>query len=366
MNTTKRYYYLLIIVCFIFQPHLLVAQEKVTSNDSAMADLLLVQEAAKARLSEKNPSSITRLISKGALADRSLQWFINEGLTEEALRFVNSMAPFWFMEGRLDAGRKMFDAVLKMPSDSSMSTLRAQAYYEAGLLAFRQRDPQTILYINASLDLARILADTPSIARALTGLSRQELRVGAYDSVRVHSMEAVRLLSLSGNKNATVPIHILAAVNRMTGKDVEANRIYEQTLKEYQSRGDQSGVAMELSNLGYVRLHQNKSKEAAALFRDALTHYKKLHDSTSLTFMLSAFAAIAAVSKQNIQSAKLYGASLNLSKNLGVTLDPDDQYEFDRYSLLVKKRLGIKEFEKQMEEGKNLNLETALKLSEIN
>jgi tetratricopeptide (TPR) repeat protein len=296
--------------------------------------------------------------------DYSLRWYIAAARVGDALRFATAMSPFWRTQGRIDVGRQLTAATLALPDSAAQHRARASAWYQAGLLAFRQRNQEASRSANEqSLRFATEVADTPAIARALVGLSRVELRAGAYDSVRVHAAKASALLTQSGDvAGAIAPSHMVAAVNRMTGRDNDAASLYEQTLALYRSRSDEAGVAGELMNLGYVRLHQGRRAEALSLFRDGLERFAALHDETSQKFALAAFAAVAADAGDAANAARLYGAALKLLST-AVTFDPDDQYELDRYSAKARKQLGDAAYARALAEGEALTLADALRLA---
>jgi len=204
-----------------------------------------------------------------------------------------------------------------------------------------------------------------AIAQALVGLSRVELRGGAYDSVRAHAGEASALLTQTGDTLGAIgPSHMVAAVNRMTGRDSDAASLYERTLARYRSLSDGAGVAGELMNLGYVRLHQGRRADARGLFRDAVGRFAVLHDEVSQEFMVAAFAAVAADAGDASRAAQLYGAARKLLAASGVTLDPDDQYELDRYSAKARKQLGDAAYARALAQGEALSLVDALRLAQ--
>lgn len=275
------------------------------------------------------------------------------------------MSPFWRTQGRIDAGRQLMAAVLALPDSTGQRRARARAWYQAGVLAFRQRDQEASRSANEhSLRIATEIADTAAIAQALVGLSRVELRAGAYDSVRAHAGEASALLTQTGDTLGAIgPSHMVAAVNRMTGRDSEAASLYERTLARYRSQSDEAGVAGELMNLGYVRLHQGRRADALSLFRDGLRRFAILHDETSQEFALAAFAAVAADAGDAGNAAQLYGAAGKLLSASGVSLDPDDQYELDRYSAKARKQLGDVAYARALAKGEALTLADALRLA---
>jgi hypothetical protein len=331
--------------------------------------LALVERAAAARVGAGagDAAALTaQVVARGDTIDASLRWYMAASQVTEAVRFATAMAPFWRSEGRIDDGRRLLAAALALPDSASQRGARAHAWYEAGILAFRQRDQDASRSANEkSLQLASELADTAAIADALVGLSRVELRAGAYDSVRVHAGQASSLLRQAGDSSGAIgPAHMIAAVDRMTGHDSAAGSLYEQTLARYRAAHDDAGVAAELMNLAYVRLHQGRRAGARSLLRDALNRFAALHDETSQAFVLAAFAALAADGGDAADAARLYGAANKLLTAGGVTLDPDDQYEFDRYSAKARQRLGEAAYAPAIADGEALGLADAVRLAQ--
>jgi tetratricopeptide (TPR) repeat protein len=333
------------------------------------ADLTLVERAAAARVSGDGRDAgrlAGQVAARADTMDASLRWYIAAGRVGEALRFATAMSPFWRTQGRVNAGRQLIAAVLALPDSAAQHRARAAAWYEAGVLAFRQRDQEASRNANEqSLRLAIELADTEAIAQALVGLSRVELRAGAYDSVRAHAGKASVLLTQTGDTLGAIgPSHMVAAVNRMTGRDGDAASLYERTLARYRSLSDAAGVAGELMNLGYVRLHQGRRSEARSLFREALGRFMTLRDEVSQEFLVAAFAAVAADAGDGARAAKLYGAARKLLAASGVSLDPDDQYELDRYTAKARGQLGDAAYARALGAGEALTLVEALRLAQ--
>jgi len=64
----------------------------------------------------------------------ALQWFLDTGRTDDALRLAIALAPVWMARKRLDEGLAWFDKALAAPGGSDIT--RGNAYFQAGLLAF--------------------------------------------------------------------------------------------------------------------------------------------------------------------------------------------------------------------------------------
>lgn len=329
------------------------------------ADLALLDRAAANGVGGDAAAWSKLVAARSDTIDTSLRWYIRAGQVSNALRFANEMSPFWRRQGRIDSGRQLLAATLALPDSASQHRARAAAWYNAGVFAFRQRDQAASRRANEeSLRLATEVADTAAIARALVGLSRVELRAGEYDLVRSHAAQASELLRAAGDTAGAIgPSHMVAAVNRMTGRDSDASILYEQTLGLFRTRSNEPGIAMELMNLGYVRLHQGKRADASSLFRDGLQRYEALHDETSEEFTIAAFAALSADAGDATKAATLFGAARKLLAGSGITLDPDDQYEMDRYSAKARQQLGDAAFARALAAGEALTLADAIRLA---
>ena len=109
---------------------------------------------------------------------------------------------------------------------------------------------------------------------------------------------------------------------------------------------------------------RGRRADARGLFRDAVGRFAVLHDEVSQEFMVAAFAAVAADAGDASRAAQLYGAARKLLAASGVTLDPDDQYELDRYSAKARKQLGDAAYARALAQGEALSLVDALRLAQ--
>ena len=73
--------------------------------------------------------------------------------------------------------------------------------------------------------------------------------------------------------------------------------------------------------------------------------------------------AAAAERHDGATAARLYGALDTAMEKLAIVLDPDDQLDFDRYSMLAREQLGVIEFERLRAEGRRLSVDDALNVA---
>lgn len=249
-------------------------------------------------------------------------------------------------------------------ADKTQALQHAKDLYAEGLRAFRQNNEAQSRKLNEeSLAIGRQFGDGPTIATALIGLSRIDLRHHDYTAVREKANEALAIRQRLGDSAGELaPVHLLAAAARMQGDSPTASKYYELTLGIYGKQGNKSGVAGELMNLGYVHLHEHDPEWALRLFKESVSIYRELQSKEGLAWNVGGLAAVAAERHDAGTAARLYGVVTVAMQNLGIVLDPDDQLDFDRYSGIVRKQLGAREFEAAAQAGHRMTVDEGLAL----
>ena len=245
--------------------------------------------------------------------------------------------------------------------DHSAQASRGNELYEQGLTAFRGREQERSRKLNQeSLAIFRGIGDPVGTARALIGLARVAIRERDFPAVRRFAEEAAsHLAGREQEQTRAAALHMLAAVHRMSGEDAEASRLYEQTTEIYRSTGHDAGVASELMNHGYARLHLGEIEVARAMFLESFDKTTALGNCVSLAFVVAACAAFAASSHREPQAGLLYGAALAELERAGIVLDPDDEAEYERYSKNARSCVGVTPYAAAEAAGRNLSFAEA-------
>jgi hypothetical protein len=326
----------------------------------------LIEQAYAERQGAQAEMWRTRVKSSEEDLEHSLDWLIQNDQGEDALRFADLMNFYWSSFGELPKTRQRLTEVLRVPSASVPTVLRAKVLYDAGVVAFRQGDEAASRALNQeSLAIGRRLNDNATIASALIGLSRLALRHHDYASVRRDAGEALRLRNQVADRSGELSaVHMLAAAARMQGDSISASKFYELTLGVSGENGDKSGVAGELMNLGYVNLHQHDADWAFRLFNESVSIYRELQSQEGLAWNIGGFAAVAAERRDGARAARLYGALDSAMMKLGMILDPDDQLDLDTYSKMAREQIGERRFETERTAGRGLSVNEALALAQ--
>jgi tetratricopeptide (TPR) repeat protein len=231
----------------------------------------------------------------------------------------------WFDRGEFDEGAALVDEALA--GDDTRSVDRVRVLYGAHLFAFRLGKPSAA-YCDEALQLARELGDVRGECDALTGLAREALRAGNYAEVAELAGAGVRKAREAGDRPAEgAPLHLQAAGTRLSGDYDNARALYFESLAWGEDVGDERRKQMEFHNLGWVELHRGDVESAGKMFaeRDARSGLDAMGD--AWTQLNQAGLAIARGDRE--EAARLHAEGKRRLDELGATLDPDDQFEFD-------------------------------------
>lgn len=203
----------------------------------------------------------------------------------------------------------------------------ASECYTAPIFAFRRGLPSGS-YAQETLDLARALGDVRGECDGLTGLAREALRAGDFRRVAEYAAEGLRKAQDGGDRAAEgAPLHLYAAGVRLSGDYDRARELYRESVALGDELGDERRKQQEFHNLGWVELHRGDIDAAQRMFaeRDARSGLDAMGD--AWTELNRAGVALACGRRE--EAADLFVAGWRKLDQLGATLDPDDQFEFD-------------------------------------
>ena len=105
----------------------------------------------------------------------AIDWFVDAGRTDDALRLANALYRFWITKQRFAEGALWFDRVLASPGGDDL--LRGRALLNAGMMPFWMGDDDRASELfGEALEIGRRLGDAPLTSQALGGLARVALR----------------------------------------------------------------------------------------------------------------------------------------------------------------------------------------------
>jgi len=295
-----------------------------TIRQQHAAHYLALAEAAEPELTGAHQQVwLERLQAELDNLRAAIQWAIESGSTEMALRLGAALWRFWWLCGYLSEGRVRLAETLAStgtePYVEPHTATRAKVLLGAGHLANDQSDYATArAFTEESLAIWQELDDKNGIAQSLELLGHV-----AYDQVdflAAHTRfeQSLALFREIGDKHgvATSLIH-LSWVADMQGDEASAREALEESLALAQEIGDQHSIALSLIMLGWVNLKEGDYLQAADSFERGLTLLQVLGNKQDISEALNGLGDVAWLNDDYARAEALFSESLVLRQEAG-------------------------------------------------
>lgn len=284
----------------------------------------------------------------------AMQWFIDQGRTDEAIRLANSLAPFWTATKRLEEGSVWFDRTLEPPGNDNAH--RGLAFVQAGFLAFwKGEDDRASALYKRALAIGRQIDDPTVTATALTGLARVALRLDVAEARRL-CREALAVTEGTADRlGRSSAIHVLGVAAQMAGDLLEAREWMNERISLAREMGSYAAISMEAGNLSMVERQLGNLERAESLAREALRIYHRRGDEWAMPYGLSGLAAIAAERGEFDRAATLVGAAEAMMKTQGAAWPPDERPHYERTVATLTDAMGSAEFDRVRVAGHSMS-----------
>jgi predicted ATPase/DNA-binding XRE family transcriptional regulator len=334
----------------------------------------------------------------------ALTWFKREENVEERLRLASGLWRYWKNRGHGTEGRRYLQQTLEdVPVGPARKKLNyARALTSAGALAYYESD---FVYSEQSrkeaLEIFRTLEDNVGIADSLNGLGNIALSQAKYSSAHDFYEEGLtirkglgdqwgiaRLLGNLGllayfqtHYEQALSLHLeslalfrelhdqestanelvnLGDVYRSQGELSQANSAYEESGVISRKLKDRWGLAYALMGMADVALEQGILSTASSLYRECLTIFQTGVDYIGLPFALESVAVLERM-KNNLQKAtRLLGAAHELRRRTHNPLHPPHRHPYEKNLSLLQQQLDPFNFDVAWQEGKTLDVESAV------
>jgi MalT-like TPR region len=292
----------------------------------------------------------------------AMQWFLDAGRTNEAIRLARSLATFWSATGRVEEGCDWFHRVLGASGGDDLD--RGIGCFEAGLLElWRGADDRSRELHEQALELGRRTGDPTVTALALTGIARIELR-SDVDEARRLCREALAVTEGTDDRRGRgSAIHVLAVSAQMAGDLLEARELMTQRMELAREMGSYAGVASEAGNLSMVERQLGNLDRADALSREALEIALRREDEWFYPSLLSGLAATAVQRGELERAAMLVGAAEAMMEAQGTEWPPDERVHYDATVARLGETIGAAEAEQLRAAGRSLARDDAIELA---
>jgi tetratricopeptide (TPR) repeat protein len=325
------------------------------------ASLLLLAEQSGPKLRGLDAQPVLRqLEDEDSELQAALAWFVEHRRTDEALRLVTALAPYWMATKRLDVGAKSFDRAFRAPGGND--ALRGTAAFHAGLLVFfAGRNKRARALEQEALRLGRQAGDPTLTALALTGLARIALRSDVEEARRL-CREALTVgegtHDTAGRSSA---LHVLGVAAQMAGDLDEAAAFMRQRLELGRETDNYVAVVSEATNLSMVERQLGHLDDAEGLAKEALELARRRSDQWAVTYAVNALAAVATDRAQNERAATLLGATESLQEAAGADWPPDEKVQYQRILKLLPGAMGREAFVRARAAGRAMTSDAAVR-----
>jgi tetratricopeptide (TPR) repeat protein len=283
----------------------------------------------------------------------ALQWFIDQGKTDDALRLARWLAPFWTATRRLDEGSEWFDRVLASPGGDDGN--RGRASNEAAFVVFWQgADDRASVLFDEALAFGRRIDDPAVAAMALTGLARVALRTDVEEARRL-CREALALAEGADDPiGRSSAMHVLGVAAQMAGDLVEAREFMTRQIALAREMGSARGIAVEASNLSMVERQLGDLEAAEAWARQGLDIARQRDDEWQFPYATNSLAAIATDRGDFERGATLIGAAESMMEAQGAAWPPDERPHYERTLATLAASLPPREFDRARSTGHSM------------
>jgi tetratricopeptide (TPR) repeat protein len=346
-------------------------EELLAKRSHAAYCLVLAEEAAAEDTEESQTEWLDRLEIESQNFRAALDWLIESDNAEWGLRLGVALFRFWERRELLTEARDWLGKLLKIRSAMAKTNLRLRALFSAGVLAAEQRDfPVSVALLTESLEIARQLQDTRSVAVSLNALAvcyrecgdlpaacslfeesllhwrqlgdAQAVARGLsnlaaianlqHDHQRARSLYEESLFifrELHDRTGVAWALNYQGDVARDQGDSASARSLYQQSLADFRELGDRWGVAGSLADLGNLAREQHDYRTAESLYRESLGLFRELEHKRGIARLLESFACSAGAQSEPERGLRLAGAAAALRQSIGAPLTPDEQSKLE-------------------------------------
>jgi tetratricopeptide (TPR) repeat protein len=329
-------------------------------NEAQAVNLVRFAEEAGRKL--RGPDAARwrqRLDRRYSECESALRWLLDSGRADEGLRLAVALVDFWQYTDRISKGRAWLDRALL--ERTAEDVLRAEALFQAGLLAFWRGDDEATLALHQhSLGLARRLGEPTAIALALTGLARVELRRD-IERARTLCLEALDVVDGTGDQRGrSSALHVLGVAAQMRGQFPQARGWMSQRLELAREMGDLRSVAAEAGNLSVVEQQLGDLSRARDLAVESLRIAHRLGDTWLIPYCLNSLAAIAVATPDYERAATLLSAADRMVTEQGAAWPPDEGPHFEHSRAAAAQALDPAAFERAWSAGRAFAVDQAV------
>jgi predicted ATPase len=287
----------------------------------------------------------------------ALQYCVEHGHAELALRLAAATGWFWFVRGHWTDGRRwLTEALALAPAGNAV---RGKALMTAGILAEQQREPDVAVGIYTEcLELRRALGDDAGVGATLNNLANVALNREDYERAQNLYEESLAMSRAVGDDegiaSALCNLGEIALVSRNYRGSLP---LFEESLTAARKLEHAWGCALVLGNLGVVRIELGELQAGVAALAEALQLYGELSSPAGAAATLDRLADALARAGKGATAARLLGAATAVRGPTHGGLNSPDR---ESVQTLLAETLDSELLATLMAEGELFDLDTAV------
>jgi tetratricopeptide (TPR) repeat protein len=329
--------------------------------DAATAGALLTAavEIRTAMRDRRDGAAVTHFEREHAAMREAMDWYLDQGRTEDADRFASAMVPLWIATKRIADGEAWFERALG--DGATDDPRRARALYDHGYLVFWAGQYELAEQrFGAARRLAGDGGDADVVALALAGSARIALNLDPHAAVELlrEAMEVTRDLPDSPGRSSAD--HVLGVALQMAGDLEGAREVMTARLSRARAAGNEAVVFVESMNLSMVERQLGNLDRAHALSLEALAIVAGKRDEMAIPWVINGLAAVTSARGASQRGATLVGIAEGLLERAGGEWPPDERRQFEETLATLSSRLSPEALAEARRAGRALELDEAL------
>ena len=247
-----------------------------------------------------------------------LEWSLESGEVENALRLSCDLWWFWFIRGYFSEGLDWMERALSLDKGISKS-VRARALTWGGCMAWWVGDLERMgEMLRESLALSRQLGDKVGLGWSLNFSARFDQAKMNYDRAVELGEESLKLFQEVRDKFGTGWSYILLGdVARSQGDNERAVKMFEGGLIPLRELGDKNGIAWLVQNIGDVRRQSGDYDLGAELIEESIVLFQELGDKFGTAGALRNLGVAISFQGNYSRAVELLEESISLLRGLG-------------------------------------------------
>jgi predicted ATPase len=284
----------------------------------------------------------------------------SEERTRKGLELMAHVWPLWLYRGYLSEGNEWMNQFLAAHTTSSPARARA-LLLAADFARYRGDHTGQVTFIQESLASARKLGDKKRIAWSLMETGLMESDLGHYPQAILLLEEARAMFQ---ELKATLWVYriyyLMAEIHIADGKLEIARSLWEQGLDLCREENDKWHIGWGLEGLGNVERLEEHLEQSRQLYTESLNLRVSVMDKAGITYLLEAFAQLAAAQKQFQRAAVLWGAAEQLRQTLNTLRIPSKEILYTSRLPAIRAEMGEKLFREAWAEGRAMKMQQAI------